>query len=376
MLSRIILRSMSHQPTIPMFLLKSLKYIRVALTIAVFIVGALVLGTTGAQPADSVQLAHLQKVKTITLSDPDAVHPDGLLIAGIKSLDVAPDGRMLVVDWIGSQAFLFDPDGKLLALLDPSICHPGFEVRPVNAKFVGDQSIFLNNAGPWGYRFTSEGSCLGNVDPDYTMVVHSGFQDVDAQGDLFGLYRFPDKQVIRHMNASGKTLHEIVLPSSAYPTATDKLGMGGLVVDGTHMFYAGSVETQILKMTRDGAIVAKISDRSSWFRDVSKDLPDLKSVGLRAYMKASGDLHKSSTLTQDLFELTDQTLLVQYANGSRGWGYQVFTKDGVLLAEELGVSRRFEHGGNGLVYRVVQPDLDDAGQLPNPYIEVYQFVAP
>ena len=93
-------------------------------------------------------------------------------------------------------------------------------------------------------------------------------------------------------------------------------------------------------------------------------------------MKASGDLHRSSTLTQDLFELTDQTLLVQYANGSRGWGYQVFTKDGVLLAEELGVSRRFEHGGNGLVYRVVQPDLDDAGQLPNPYIEVYQFVAP
>ena len=149
--------------------------------------------TAGAQPADSVRLAHFQWVRTITLSDLDAVHPDSLLIAEIKSLDVAPDGRMLVVDLIGRQALLFDPDGKLLALLDPSVCHPGFEVRPVNATFSGDQSIFLNNAGPWGYRFTSEGSCLGNVDADYAMVVHSGFQDVDAQGDLFGLYRFPDK---------------------------------------------------------------------------------------------------------------------------------------------------------------------------------------
>ncbi len=109
--------------------------------------------TTNAQP---VELEHFQFVKAITLSDPDSVYPEPLLITEIKSLDVAADGRMLVVDRFGSPTFLFGPAGRLSAVLDPSVCHPGFAVRLVNAKFIGDQSIFLSNAGPWGYRFTSE----------------------------------------------------------------------------------------------------------------------------------------------------------------------------------------------------------------------------
>ena len=320
-------------------------------------------------------MAHFQRVRTITLTDPDAVHLDSLLIAEIKSLDVAPDGRMLVVDVIGQQAFLFDPDGKLLALLDPSLCHPGFEVRPVSAIFVGDQSIFLNNAGPWGYRFTPEGSCLGNVDPNY-VVVSSGFLDVNAQGNLFGVYTLPDRQFIRYMSPSGKTLHEIVLPSSKYPNAVYRVGMGGLVVDEAHMFYAGSVEPHILKITLDGTVVASISRRTSWFRDVSRDLPDMNSNGPSGLMKAFGNMLSSSTLVSDIFELTDQVLMVQYSNGTRGRGYQVFTKHGLLVAEELGLQHRFKYGKDGLVYRVVQPELDDTGQLPNPFIEVYQFIAP
>ncbi len=328
------------------------------------------------QPADSEQLAHFEWVRTIKLSDPNGVHPDSLLISEIKSLDVGPDGRMLVVDLLGGQALLFGPAGELLVLLDPSVCHPGFEVRPVNARFLGSESIFLNNAGPWGYRFTSDGRCLGSVDTDYAMVVHSGFQDVDEQGDLFGLYRFPDKQVIRHMDTSGKTVSEFVLPPSAYPIAIDRIGMGGLVVDDSHIFYAGSVEREILKLTRDGTVVARMSHRSRWFRDVRKDLPDPKTDGTQAFVTASGALFGNTTLIVDLFELSSETLLVQYSNGSRGSGYQVFTKEGVVVAQELGVRHRFLHGSNGLVYRVVQPDLDDAGQLPNPYIEVYEFVVP
>ena len=334
-------------------------------------------GPAGAQPADSVQLAHFQRVRTITLTDPDAVHPDSLLMTGVWGLDVAPDGRMLVGDMRGSQALLFDPDGKLLALLDPSLCHPGFEVRPVHAVFVGDQSIFLSNAGPWGYRFTPEGRCLGSVDPDYSLVSKRGFLDVDAQGNLIGIYSYPDKQVLRYMSSSGKTLHEIDLPSSDYPKAARRIAMGGLIVDEEHIFYAGAVEPHVLKMTRDGAIVARISHRSSWFRDISRDLPDRNPSDPVGFSKASGNLWASATLTVSIFELTDQALMVQYRNGTRGSGYQVFTKDGLLVAEELGVRyHRFEYGRDGLVYRVVQPKLDETGQLPNPYLEVYRFVAP
>ncbi|MDE2771749.1 MAG: hypothetical protein OXI44_11395 [Bacteroidota bacterium] len=328
---------------------------------------------TNAQPVEPVKLEHFQFVKAITFSDPESVHPGPLLIAEIKGLDVAADGQMLVADWIGSQVFLFGPDGELLAVLDPSVCHPGFEVRPVHAKFIGDHSIFLSNAGPWGYRFTSEGGCLGSVDPDYSIVSNPNALDTDAQG-LVGFYRHLDKQVVRRMNASGKLLQEYTLPASDYPRATRRIGMGGLIADKTHHFYAGPVEKHILKLTPDGAVVDRISHRTSWFRDVARDLPD--GSNLTAIMQASGRLMASSTLVSGLFELTDQIVMIQYRNGDRGRGYQIFTKAGQLVAQELDIRVHFKFGASGQVYRVVRPDLAAGGDLSNPIIEVYQFIAP
>lgn len=329
------------------------------------------LNITNAQP---VELEHFQFVKAITLSDPDSVYPEPLLITQIRSLDVAADGRMLVVDWVGHQAFLFGPDGNLLAVLDPSVCHPGFEVRPVNAKFIGDQSIFLSNAGPWGYRFTSKGGCLGSVDPDYDMVVNANFLDTNAQDDLIGAYIYLDKQVVRRMDASGKLLQEYTLPASDYPRATDRIDMGGLIADKTHHFYAGPLEPHILKLTPDGTVVDRISRRTSWFRDVSQDLSDPGNLG--AIIRAVGRLMASSTLVSGLFELTDQTIMILYSNGDRGRGYQIFTKAGQLVAQELGIRARFEYGASGLVYRVVRPESDAWDDLSNHIIEVYQFITP
>ncbi len=329
---------------------------------------------TNTQPVEQIELEHFQFVKTITFSDPESVYSGPLLIAQIKSLDIAVDGRMLVVDMLGRQTFLFGPDGKLLAVLDPSVCHPGFEVRPVTAKFIGNQSIFLSNAGPWGYRFTSEGGCLGSVDPDYSLVVNPNALDSDAQDGLIGFYRHSDKQVVRHMDASGKLLQEYTLPASDFPNATYRTDMGGLIADKTHHFYAGPVEPHILKLTRDGTVVDRIAHRTSWFRDVSQDLPDRGN--LAAIMRASGRLSASSTRVIGLFELTDQIIMIQYSNADRGRGYQIFTKAGQFVAQELGIRVHFKYGASGLVYRVVQPDLDAGGDLPNPFIEVYRFITP
>lgn len=325
---------------------------------------------TNAQPGE---LEHFQFVKAITLSDPDSVYPEPLLITQIRSLDVAADGRMLVVDWT-TQAFLFGPDGKLLAVLDPSVCHPGFEVRPVNAKFIGNQSIFLSNAGPWGYRFTSEGGCLGSVDPDFIMVVNPNALDTDAQGGLVSFDRYPDKQVVRRMDASGKLLQEYTLPASDYTKATNRIAMGGLIADKTHHFYAGPVEPHILKLTPDGEVVDRIAHRTSWFRDVTQDLSDPGNLG--GIIRASGRLRASSTLVSGLFELTDQFIMIQYTNGDRGQGYQIFTKAGQLVAQELGIRVHFQYGASGLVYRVVRPESDAWDDLSNHIIEVYQFITP
>ena len=150
--------------------------------------------------------------------------------------------------------------------------------------------------------------------------------------------------------------------------------MGGLIADKTHHFYAGPVEPHILKLTRDGKVVDRIAHRTSWFRDVSQDLPDRGN--LAAIMRASGRLSASNTRVIGLFELTDQIIMIQYSNADRGRGYQIFTKAGQFVAQELGIRVHFKYGASGLVYCVVQPDLDAGGDLPNPFIEVYQFITP
>ncbi|MCY4159046.1 MAG: hypothetical protein OXE92_07800 [Bacteroidetes bacterium] len=340
------------------------------ITVSFFLIG--LTSDTSAQVGDSLRLGHFQKSKTITLSDPNGRLSDELLIAQIKSLDVDSDGRLLVTDLLGSQAFLFDPDGTLLASLDPSYCHPGFEVRPVNAVFVGDQSIFLANAGPWGYRFTSEGECLGSVHSDYTLTM-AGFLDVSNQGTLVGYYTHKTTSSVRLMTTEGETIREIDLPSSKFPNASDRINMGGIVADQTHVFVARAVERDILKIDFDGTIESSFSHRTPWFQDIKEDIPAANSTDMAALMRAAGKIFASTTLTSEIFELTDKIIMVQY-RGPKDNGYQLFTKEGLLIAEQLGVKYDFDQGKHGLTYRITQ--LGDEIESINPVIEIYRFIEP
>ena len=335
---------------------------------SVSLVGALLLlapveAGARAQDIPLLELEHFRLVETVKLDEPDT-----LLLAGINQIDIGPAGRWLVTDRLGEQVLLLDSTGMLQASLDPSVCHPGFEFTPVKSRFGSDEVIFIATSGNhWGYRFTSEGQCLGSVDPEFALPK---FLDIDPIGRVYSAYAYPDGMKLKHMSATGTNLDEIPLPPSKFPNATRRYDQGGLVADGTHIYYAPAPEPEILKLSLDGKLLMRISKRSSWFRSPAKDLsPDV--AGLFAAMK---DFNAS--IPWSLFELTDQLLMIQYTNRERGTGYQVFTKDGALVAEELGLNMLFVHGANGRVYRSVQPGLDAQGELPNPYIEVYEFVAP
>lgn len=150
--------------------------------------------------------------------------------------------------------------------------------------------------------------------------------------------------------------------------------MGGIVADKTHTFYAGALEPHVLKVAGDGTIESTFAHRTSWFKDVSRDLPGFQPSNPSALFQAVGRLYATSTLTSEIFELNDQSIMMQYS-GPDSQGYQIFTKGGVLVAEELGIDYRFKQAMDGLLYRVIQPDADNSG-LPNPFIEVYQYVSP
>ncbi|MDE2955517.1 MAG: hypothetical protein OXU68_00695 [Bacteroidota bacterium] len=328
-----------------------------------------------AQPEEPANLEHFRFERSIKFTDPHSVHSDTLLIGHIWSLEVGADGRLLVVDMRGQQAFLFDQKGRMLAPLDPSVCHPGFEVRPVHGIFIGDQSILLSNAGPWGYRFTTDGDCLGNIDPDFSLT-SAGFLSAGHHDLLHGLSRGAGKAVVQAMDTRGKLLREIPLPSISHPNISRRIATGGLIADNTNLFYTGPVDPHILRLSLDGKVITRISHRTSWFRDASADLPDLNQNDPMALVQAVGRVFRSTTLTDALFELTAETILAQYINPGAERGYQIFTKQGRLVAQELGIEILFNAARDGLAYHVVQPGLDDSGELPNPFIEVYRFITP
>ena len=328
---------------------------------AIFLVASMA-PSVRAQDTPVSESKYFKKVGTVRFDKPDT-----LLIAAIDHIDVDPSGRWLITDKLGDQVLLFDSDGTLQASLDSSICHPGFTFSPVAAKFGGNEFIIvLNSSNHWGYRFTTDGKCLGSVDSDFTTP---RYFDIDPTGTLYGAYVWPDIE-LKHMSPTGKTLRELPLPQSKFPNAVMRKKGGGLIADGTHLFYASGPDTEILKFALDGTLLEKISARNSWFRPPRKDLPPDVSQLFEALKDWSG------TSARLMFELTDQTLMIQYIHRERGIGYQVFTKDGKLIAEEFGLNYLFIHGEDGLVYIPIQLDLDSQGELPNPYLDVYRFVAP
>ena len=341
--------------------------------LVVLLLSASVVPGALAQQVWPIQLKHFEEVGTVKFDIPDT-----LLIASIYEIDIDLDGRFLVTDKLGDQILLFDSTGTLLATLDPRICHPGLAFSPAGARFGSDEYILvLNaNAGHWGYRFTTDGACMDGADRNF---VKPAFLDIDPAGTIYGVYDGPHWEMEtkrarnRRMSVTGKPLEALSVPLPKYPNASDRFGDGGLLADGINIFFAWAPETEIMKMTLDGKHVGRLKERGRWFRTPPRDLPRELSPQLFAALRKWSE----TTTTRSIFELTDQTLMIQYINGTRGTGYQVFAKDGELVAEELGLGGLvFIHGENGLVYRVVQSGLDSRGELPNPYLMVYRFVAP
>ncbi len=320
---------------------------------------------TYAQERPALQFRHFERIGTIKFDVPDT-----LLIGFIEQVDVDSNGRLLITDKIGKQTLLFDSTGTLLASLHPSTCHPAFPFSPRAAMFGNDEFIFVKSSSPgyWGYQFTSEGVCLGRSDRSFNSPK---FFDVDPKGMMYGVGGGPPtKRMLTHMNSAGKVLAEFPLPSVEFPNYEHRFGQGGLIADGTHIFYASAGTLDVLKLDPNGTEVDRISKRNSWFSSPNKDIP----ADAWQVFEAMKD-HRGTTIVS-LFELTDETILVQYIDRDKGTGYQVFTKDGVLIAEELGLNTLFLHGANGVVYSMVYADFDGRGESPNPALEVYRFISP
>lgn len=113
--------------------------------------------------------------------------------------------------------------------------------------------------------------------------------------------------------------------------------------------------------------------RPTFYRPIREDLP--ASAISPGYFKKISQIKKESTLIVNFYSLGTDKLMLQYLNGSE-FGFQIVDVQGNVLAEYLGLDFPFFLAKDGLAYRVIQPDLDEQGHLPNPFIEVYRYVGP
>ena len=188
-----------------------------------------------AQEIPPLQFKHFERIRTIKFDGPDT-----LLIATIEHIDVDSNGRLLITDRLGKQTLLFDSTGTLQASLNPSTCHPALPFDPSAATFGNDEFIFVkdNSPGYWGYQFTAEGACLGRADPSFSSPK---FIDIDPEGVMYGVGAGPPtKRMLTRMNSAGKVLAEFLLPPVKFPNAESRFDQGGLIADGTHIFYASA----------------------------------------------------------------------------------------------------------------------------------------
>lgn len=88
-----------------------------------------------------------------------------VVVGSVGSLDLSRDGRILIADRTAREAFLFAPDGELIARLDPEPCHPGYKFMPFSVAFTPEGGILVyNGTRPNAFEFDRDGECRRSRD--------------------------------------------------------------------------------------------------------------------------------------------------------------------------------------------------------------------
>ncbi|ARA94294.1 hypothetical protein AWN76_014785 [Rhodothermaceae bacterium RA] len=295
-----------------------------------------------------------------------------VIVGTVTYLDVDAQGRLLVTDHVSNKVFLFSSGGKHLRTLDAEPCHPGFNMRPIRAYFAPPGDIFLlNGGGPWGYWFTPDGACREGMSDEFMppRLLAPG-----EDGYLYGLYA-ADQYEIRRMDRRGRTLSAFGR-HDAFRNIVLRIEGGGIVQTGDHRLYvAFPFSPYVYVFEEEGQFVETLGWAPPYYRAVDKDLPMRSSRGQLA--EAIRDLGQRHSMTYNLLLLEPSVLMVQHINPYRDEdeevGIVLLTTDGRVLNEgAILTDHPFLAARNGLAYTSVQPEVDAAGYLPNPSIEVYR----
>lgn len=324
------------------------------------VASALVVLTTvlGGSPA-SAQLAGLEYAGEIYLSE-------SAVVAQVSEIDRAEDGRLLITDQIGNTVFLFDPEGGLIAELNPAPCELHYAYRPIYARFVqGDIIVVNSDADHWGLRFDEEGNCVDRLDPSF--VAPQGLT-LEDEGSLYGFY--PSEMLIRRLSSDGATISEQPIPDTRFKNAAGLFMGGGVVALRDELYVALPMGDAVLVLAAGGEELRRLSLSHAGIQIPPADLSG--EVGPDLFPEID-DFLGEATWVVDISEIASGLMMIQFRHPDRTRGYVMIDQDGSLHHHHLGLERTFSYVGHGVALYSVQPEVDDQGHLPNPFLREYRF---
>ena len=307
------------------------------------------------------------KTHTISFSGNDT-----LLIGIVSAIDVGNDGRIVITDEIGRQTMLFEGNGTYITHLDPSQCNPEVRFFPTGAKIRPDSRVLVLGTSPWGFLFDENGQCKSTMSIEFSGTRHYGLV-VDGINKMIGLYNTGTGQVLRFMDGFGRSVREVKLSESPAPGVDYRWRGGGLVKTTKHLYFATPSST-LIQLDLEGRPVRVFEFENRWFRQINQDVPDPFDPDSRRLDRNLRRVDRNKSMVENILLLDDDLVMIQYHNGAdRGAGLQVFDDTGNLVTELVQGDDFFTYARDGLAYRVVQPDIDELGNLPNPVLEVFEY---
>lgn len=299
------------------------------------------------------------------------------VLSSLSSLDIDKQGRLLVADMRGAQVVLYDPEGNHIKTLSAHPCHPGFNWAPTAAYFTPEPGILVLNNGPWGYRFSIQGECVGSVDDSFRPARWVSF---DSTGAMFGFYVGPDSYSLRKMDQTGR--EELTFGQAEHwAQFTARFAGGGAVHDGRYLYVALPTRPYAYRFKSNGNYAGAIGFAPSYYRALEKDIRDFTGDPGEILEEVS-KVQDQISVTLSLFGLDHNSLLFVYRNTYK-YKNKPNEEIGVAVIDTLGQSlipgeiqtdRRgwFLSARDGKAYQGLLPSSE--AQESSYGLVVYQFV--
>jgi len=302
-----------------------------------------------------------KKIKVITIND-------SLLIGDITYLDIDSENNLLITDMLSKKVYLFNTDDGVIKTLSPEKCTPGFNWQPFKAIFDKKGNIFVLNSAPWGYRFSADGNCLGNMDLSFIAPAHLAFL---GNGSIVGYYNYGDGNHLKCMDNKGREIFRFGKFPKDFERLIYRFEGGGLITDSNDYIYHVNVNSPLVtKYDSKGNFIKSFMNEPSYLRKIERDLTSDDPLNA---LKEVPKLLANKTITTGIFLYEKNKILVQLSQ-SNYFGIELYNSDGkYLLTKEIILDKKILTAKNGYIYLAEQPPPDKQGNLPNPIIEVYKL---